>query len=449
MIIVVLFAFLLRIYFAFSTDLWLDEVLSIKVAQETSWTNLLLSSGNYWDYVHPPFYFFLLKIWSVFSLEDDWLRSLNLIFFIPSAYLVFLIGKKLKDQYVGFLAILFFSLHPLSINLSFQLRPYSLAVFINLLVILFFLNSYQKNLVRKHIKVAAILAISIFIDYSSIWLFSSLIIYAIYLFFVKSQYFKNVLKIIFYTLVFAFYQFLVFFKAIFIIKNKPGGVYNDFNFILSELSQIFGFQFANYFNILLFCLIFLLIFIFIAKNYQSKKYIFLGIVLFSNLFLSLIFSFLLNPIFLARNLFVVAIAMIFISSLFFRNYFQKNIFIKLILLIIFLVLIRTTYQRKSFYYLTGLESFIKKEIKSGDQLVFLPLTWQEPVEYYLSQTLSMKNYSKLRISSKKDILAFSNFNNKRLVFFYGTDCLNSFSCKELKEDLEIYCINKNCLFKWI
>lgn len=448
-LILVLTSFIIRIYFAFSTDLWLDEVLSLQNATLISSLDLIFSKGMYWDFHHPPLYFFMLKIWSFISLEDDWLRLLNLIFFIPSVYLIFLIGKKIKDKYVGMISALLFCFHPFFINLSFQLRPYSVAIFISLLAFLFFLRHYKKNNLNDHLKTSFLFALGIFIDYSIVWLLLPIFIYSIYLYLIKNNAYKNIIKIIFYSLIISSYQVFILFKTIFILQKKPGGVSSDIHFISNEFFRMIGFQGSEPIGFLLFFLILLSIIFFLIRNQKNNTYLLIGLMFLVGPVISMLLSLLVSPIFLSRNLFISNLAMIFLLSLFFRSYFKKSIFIKLFLIIIFFTFLNTIYQKKYFNYLTGLESFVKSEIRNDDFLIFLPMTWKEPVSYYVSTNSIKVNYfsigDRAQINKNNQILQ-----KKRLIFFYGTDCLYRESCSSLIKNLENdFCLEKDCVFKWI
>ena len=100
-----------RFYYGLSTDFWADEGVSYFIARDTAWLDLIFSTGRYYDLVHPPLYYIFLKFILLISSQDWFLRLASLLWFLPSAFLIYLIGK-FDSRNTGLLALSLFSLHP-------------------------------------------------------------------------------------------------------------------------------------------------------------------------------------------------------------------------------------------------------------------------------------------------------------------------------------------------
>lgn len=71
----IIFGIYIRFRYGLFTDLWGDEALSHFIAKHTSWTDLFLQKGQYWDFAHPSFYYLYLKT-ILFVGESDWVLRL-------------------------------------------------------------------------------------------------------------------------------------------------------------------------------------------------------------------------------------------------------------------------------------------------------------------------------------------------------------------------------------
>jgi len=88
-----------------SQSFWLDEATSGIVARDLSFKQIIINFSPA-DF-HPPLYYILLKVWSLFlGTGEIALRSLSVLFGLAAIYLVFLIGEKLFNRKTGLLASL-------------------------------------------------------------------------------------------------------------------------------------------------------------------------------------------------------------------------------------------------------------------------------------------------------------------------------------------------------
>lgn len=107
---------------------WRDEAFSYLLARRNLFEIITLTVRDF----SPPLYYFLLHFWiNVFGKSEVALRSLSLIFYWATVYVVFLILTevfkiKLKR---AFLYLLFFLLNPLMLYFAFEVRMYSMLAF--------------------------------------------------------------------------------------------------------------------------------------------------------------------------------------------------------------------------------------------------------------------------------------------------------------------------------
>jgi 4-amino-4-deoxy-L-arabinose transferase-like glycosyltransferase len=131
--LVILLAAILRFYHLSNQSLWADEGNSIAL---TRYTFTEIAQRTAFD-IHPPFYYWLLKIWVViFSDSEFGLRSLSVLLAASLVYLTGLIGTYLFSRRVGLLAAFISALSPLQVYYAQEARMYMLLTFLSSLTIL-------------------------------------------------------------------------------------------------------------------------------------------------------------------------------------------------------------------------------------------------------------------------------------------------------------------------
>ncbi len=125
--VVLLASFLVRLI-ALDQSLWLDEATTAKVARDIPWDQIIPSFSRY-DF-HPPLYYFFMKFWTqLFGYSEVALRFPSVIFSLLTGYVIYHIGKKLKNEHAGLLAAVLFLFNPLIIYYSQEARMYMMATF--------------------------------------------------------------------------------------------------------------------------------------------------------------------------------------------------------------------------------------------------------------------------------------------------------------------------------
>ena len=123
--LILLFALILRVI-NLNQGLWLDEAISALAARDYSYIGIVRDflPGD----THPPLYYLSLKFCTeFFGFSEISLRSLSVVFGVMTVYVVYLIGRKVKNKKLGIIASLFFATAPLHIYYSQEVRMYALS----------------------------------------------------------------------------------------------------------------------------------------------------------------------------------------------------------------------------------------------------------------------------------------------------------------------------------
>ena len=136
-------AFALRVYKLDAESLWLDEVLSINLALMDIPSAIRALPDNY---VHPPFYFIILHIWSrVVGQSEFSLRFLSALFGPLTAVMTYKLARALFERGTALLSGLFLALCPYHVYYSQETRMYTLATFLGLVGAYFFFQALEKR----------------------------------------------------------------------------------------------------------------------------------------------------------------------------------------------------------------------------------------------------------------------------------------------------------------
>ncbi len=180
MILILVAAFLIRLI-GLNQSLWLDEGTTAKVVQTLSYSGIIskFSPGDF----HPPLYYLLIKFWtSLFGYSEISLRMPSVLFSLVTGYVIYLIGKKLKNETVGLWAAIFFLFNPLIVYYSQEARMYMLATFL-LTVALYYLFNV-KRLKFNVIFFILFSVLSFWTFYGSVFLIAAMTFYLL----IKKQY---------------------------------------------------------------------------------------------------------------------------------------------------------------------------------------------------------------------------------------------------------------------
>ncbi len=108
-------------------SIWFDEAFSAYIAQFSFWDIARYTAAD----VHPPLYYWVLKIWSdLFGTTELAYRSLSIVFGTAAATVAFFLSRKLFGHKVAWLSFIFIILSPMVIRYSDEARMYTMAALI-------------------------------------------------------------------------------------------------------------------------------------------------------------------------------------------------------------------------------------------------------------------------------------------------------------------------------
>ena len=146
----------LRVYGLGEQSYWLDEIITLHVAQES--LDSIITGPR------PPLYLVLAHFWiGNFGYSEDVTRLLSIIFGVSSIVLIYIVGKSLFNREVGVLSAFFMSVSQYQIYYSQELRYYSLFLFMTLISFFFYIHVLKT---KRHIYAVFYVLSSILLYYS-------------------------------------------------------------------------------------------------------------------------------------------------------------------------------------------------------------------------------------------------------------------------------------------
>ena len=141
---ILLLAFFLRIYKLDYNSLRTDECLTFFIASKESLSQLLtVVIGT----KQQPLYYLLIYFWvKIFGTSEFSLRLPSVIFGIASVFVTYKLSRILfKNKEVGIISSCLAALSIMNINYSHDARPYTLALFLSLISIYFFMKVLERD----------------------------------------------------------------------------------------------------------------------------------------------------------------------------------------------------------------------------------------------------------------------------------------------------------------
>ncbi len=135
---------LLRLWNLTDSCLWFDEIFSVHVAELDSHNLVRLVAQ---DLIHPPLFYFLLKIWIAIGGENlFWLRFFPVFFSVLAVVPFLLLCRELKLNFLTIaLASTFFAANGSLIKYAQEVRMYSLVLFFGLFSMWFFAGFFNRG----------------------------------------------------------------------------------------------------------------------------------------------------------------------------------------------------------------------------------------------------------------------------------------------------------------
>lgn len=125
-----------------NASIWFDEAFSAYIIQFSFWDIARYTATD----VHPPFYYWVLKTWTLlFGTSDLALRSMSIFFGGAVISATFLLARKLFSRSVAWVTLLLLILSPMLIRYSDEARMYTLAAFIVVLATYMLVKATQRK----------------------------------------------------------------------------------------------------------------------------------------------------------------------------------------------------------------------------------------------------------------------------------------------------------------
>ena len=415
----------------------------------------------WFDPAHPPFFYWLMKAWSLIRTDTFFLRLPSLSFSFFSFILIFLIAKTIKfNKYFPILTVFFFSISVLNIEESFQLRMYALALFLMLLSLYSYLKILFKTKYSKLFLIIFCLAnfLGILTDYSFIWYFLALFIANLsFLLFQKKIDFKKEVFFVkdgFFISTVLMILWLPFFVANFERASKifysPISMVNEIKgLFLSNCFESFKQESVLFFIVLAISIFSGIYLLYLSKKKQQEKIfvfwliinLFFYIAIFCSLLTNLFFHHLVLP---SKNLIIATFFPIFsFSGLISLCLTKKQIIFKIsgflvacfLITSIFYSLMNTYFYKEQTFYgkpsYKDAASFIRSNIDlSYERITFIP-SWQSFLfKYYFLNYDNNQGMKKISYKTCEEALLFKE---------------NNFSCWLVNPNLVLQKTNKTFL----
>jgi len=110
----------------FNCSLWGDEAFSAVLAQRSFWPMIKIVAKD----TSPPLFYIISWLWfKIFGHSEITIRSLSLLFYLGTAFVVYLIGKELFNKRAGLLAAALTFFNPFLFLFAFEGRMYFCLLF--------------------------------------------------------------------------------------------------------------------------------------------------------------------------------------------------------------------------------------------------------------------------------------------------------------------------------
>lgn len=174
----------LRLAFITQKNLWFDEVFSWHLSLDSFYEIIVRTSND----IHPPLFYFALKIWN-FVLGDSVasMRLLSALFTSSSVFFLYSISKRYLEPTKAILVILLYSVSPLNLYYGQEVRMAAMNLFLNLGSVYFLLklmdkpHDYHRIFKEKYaIPFVLFTTTAIYTHYFSFFILAAELLYIIY-----------------------------------------------------------------------------------------------------------------------------------------------------------------------------------------------------------------------------------------------------------------------------
>lgn len=158
---ILLLALILRLLALTRHDFWFDEAFTWEISKLPA--KQLLGAFIFDN--NPPFYYLIIHFILKINQSEVWIRLPSLIANIATIPAIYYFGKKFLTLKTGKIASILFALSPLSIYLTTEARPHSLAVPLLMFLVYAFFNLIEKLTLKKILGFLIISTLSLYTQY--------------------------------------------------------------------------------------------------------------------------------------------------------------------------------------------------------------------------------------------------------------------------------------------
>jgi len=202
LVVAIVIAFLLRFYNLGLRPIWHDEAFTYELVKNFSLVDITTKTA--FD-VHPPFYYYLAKIWgSIFGYDIFSLRTLSVFMGALLVIGIYLLAKKLINEKVASIAVFLAAMSPFLIQYSQEARMYTLLSLLSLFALYFLFLAFEKNKIRDWVLFVILSSLSLYTQYFAIFSLFALFLYFV-VFYKKFEIKKRITFIISLFIIFLSY----------------------------------------------------------------------------------------------------------------------------------------------------------------------------------------------------------------------------------------------------
>lgn len=174
----------LRLAFITQKNLWFDEVFSWHLSLDSFYEIVVRTSND----IHPPLFYFALKIWNfVFGDSVAAMRLLSALFTSSAVFFLYPISKRYLEPSKALFVILLYSVSPLNLYYGQEVRMAAMNLFLNIGSVYFLLKLMEKphdyhRIFKEKYAVPFVLfsAAAIYTHYFSFFIIGAELLYIIY-----------------------------------------------------------------------------------------------------------------------------------------------------------------------------------------------------------------------------------------------------------------------------
>ncbi len=132
-----IFCLAIRLAYIDQKNLWFDEVFSWHLSMDSFYTIIVRTAND----IHPPLYYFVLKIWNFLAGDSVFsMRLLSALFTSCSVFFIYPVSRKIMEPQQAFFVILLYAVSPLNLYYSQEVRMSAMNLFLNIGSVYFLLK---------------------------------------------------------------------------------------------------------------------------------------------------------------------------------------------------------------------------------------------------------------------------------------------------------------------